>query len=470
MRLSIPSAAGSILQRSGLTQGLARLDQFLRRHERAVIWVLGVLYKLCLDAAFALSVSPNSVNALRPYDPKMAKYLLAFLLHFILFTALPKRELDSVALAVHLHFAYSAAPLLTFYAFTNGSTRYILMVSACMLLEIIVIFRPLRVTAPIRIKGVQSYVTVMLGILTVFALVVPMLYNGFAGLKAFNLRYVYEMRANAAYPPGFRYLMSWTTSAILPFGILCFLHMKKYRWAVLLMIVQVFFYMQTGNKITLFMLVPMVFIYFCTRTGHCLKLMYFGLSALCLFLIFAFQLDGIDTGVKAPWELISYYFVRIVGNRAIFLPASIKTYYYEFFSQNPKIFFSDGQVGRMFGLTYPYKAPIGCVVDSYQHGLSEFGSANANTGYLGEAYAQMGFAGMLLMSALLALILRSLRVYDRKSAAPLLTALLAVYIIILNDGALFTTLLTSGLLVTYVLIFIYFDTVAKGADHGIHRL
>jgi len=470
MRLSIQAAAGSVLARSGLPEGLRRLDQFLLRHERALIWCFGILYKLFLDAAYALSVSPCAESMLRPYDPKLVKYLLAFFLYLVLFAALPKRELDSVALIVHLHFVYSVAPLLTFYAFTNGSTRYILMVSACMLLEAVVIFRPLRTASPVRIKGIRSYVTVMLGILTVFALAVPMLYNGFAGLKAFDLDYIYEMRANATYPPGFGYLLSWTTSSFLPFGILCSLHMKKYRWAALLATVQMVFYMQTGSKITLLMLFPMIFIYFCTRTGHCMKMMYLGLSALCLFLVFAYWLDGTDTGEKASWELISFYLVRIIGVRALFLPACIKTYFYEFFSTHPKIFFSDGQIGRMLGLTCPYKLPSGFVVDAYQHGAGAFGVTQANTGYLGEAYAQMGFAGMLLMSLLLALILRSLRVYNRKSAAPLLTALLAVYIIILNDGAFLTTLLTGGLLVTYILIFIYFDKVTEGNGHGIQRL
>lgn len=470
MRLSIQAAAGSLLARSGLPEGLRNLDRALRRHERALIWSFGILYKLCLDAAYALSVSPSAESMLRPYDPRMLKYLLAFLLYLVLFAALPKRELDSVALIVHLHFVYSVAPLLTFYAFTNGSTRYILMASACMLLEAVVIFRPMRMASPVRIKGIQSYTTVMLGILTVFALAVPMLYNGFAGLKAFDLDYIYEMRANATYPPGFGYLLSWTTSSVLPFGILCFLHMKKYRWAALLAAVQVIFYMQTGSKVTLLMLFPMIFIYFCTRTGHCMKLMYLGLSALCLFLVFAFQLDGIDPGTKAPWELASFYFVRIFGHRALFLPAALKTYFYEFFSTHPKIFFSDGQIGRMLGLTYPYNGSSGQVIHAFQMGAGEFGNSNSNTGYLGEAYAQMGFAGMLLMSLLLALILRSLRVYDRKSAAPLLTALLAVYIITLNDGAFLTTLLTGGLLVTYILIFIYFDKVTEENGHGIQRL
>lgn len=467
MRLSIHTAAKSVLARSDLPESLRKLDQTLRHHNRVLIWILGILYKLCLDAAYVLSVSPSAESMLRPYDPRLLKYLLAFLLYLILFAALPKRELDSIALIIHLHFVYSVAPLLTFYGFTNGNTRYILMVSACMLLEAVVIFRPMRMASPVRIKGIQSYMTVILGILTVFALVVPLLYNGFAGLKAFDLEYIYEMRANAAYPPGFGYLLNWTTKSVLPFGILCFLHMKKYRWAALLAVIQVVFFMQTGNKATLLMLFPILFVYFCARTGHCMKLMYLGMSALCLFLVFAYQLDGIDTGMKDSWELASFYYVRIFGNRALFLPAALKTYFYEFFSTYPKIFFSDGQIGRMLGLTYPYKGSSGQVIHAFQMGVDQFGASESNTGYLGEAYAQMGFMGMVLMSLLLALILRSLRVYDRKSVAPLLIALLAVYIITLNDNAFLTTLLTGGLLVTYILIFIYFDTIAKGENDGI---
>lgn len=448
-------------------------DHFAAKHELVLFWALALFYRIALDLIYCFAAYPVGGYMIRPFYTSAIRYLVSFVLYLLLYASLTRREKDGIAFVVHLQFVYIVAPMLTLYAFSDMSGRYMLMVSACILLENLLIFRPLRTAEPVRIRGVQNYATVLLGVLILFAAVVPILYNGFAGLKAFNFGYIYEMRANASYPPGFGYLLGWMTSAIVPFGFLCFLHMRKYRWAFFLAAVQIFFYMLTGQKITLFILVPMVFVYFCVKTGHCLKLMYLGLGAACLFVILACRLDQlapIDSASTSITGRAGILAASIIAVRALFIPAGIKSYFYDFFSSNPKLYFSDGQIGRMLGLTYPYKASSGQVINAFQMGVEEFGRSNSNTGYLGEAYAQMGFAGMLLMSVLLALILRSLRVYDRRESAPLLTALISIYIIILNDGAFLTTLFTGGLLVTYILIFIYFDKVTEGDGHGIQRL
>lgn len=452
---------------------LRRLGRFAAEHEQVLFWVFALLYRISLDLMYCFVAYPLGGYMIRPFFTSAFRYIVSFVLYLILYATMPKRENDGIVFVVQLQFVYMVAPILTLYAFSDMSSKYLLMVSACILLENLLIFRPLRTMEPVRIRGVQNYVTVLLGVLVLFAAVIPILYNGFAGFKAFNFSYIYEMRANASYPLGFGYLLNWTTKAIIPFGFLCFLHMKKYRWAILLATVQIFFYMLTGQKITLFIIAPMVFIYFCAKTGHCLKLMYLGLGAAYLFVILACRLDRlapIDPSSTSMTGRVGILAASIIAVRALFIPAGIKSYFYDFFSSNPKLFFSDGQIGRMLGLTYPYKKESGFVINAFSMGTEKFGSANANTGYLGESYAQMGFAGMLLMSMLLALILRSLRAYDRKETAPLLTALISIYIIILNDGALFTTLFTSGLLVTYILVFIYFNKVTEGNGHGIQRV
>ena len=450
---------------------LRRLEHFAAEHEQALFWALALFYRIGLDLMYCFAAYPLGGYMIRPFFTSAFRYVISFALYLILYASLPRREKDGIAFAVQLQFVYTAAPILTLYAFSDMSGKYVLMVSACILLESLLIFRPLRVSEPVRIRGVQNYVTVLLGVLVLFAAAIPILYNGFAGLKAFNFRYIYEMRANASYPPGFGYLLNWFVKAIVPFGFLCFLHLKKYRWAALTAVIQILFYMLTGWKFVLFILIPMVFVYFCAKTRHCLKLMYMGLGVCCLCVALAYQMDHLaPSGSSSLTSRVGIMATSIIAVRALFIPAGIKSYFYDFFSSNPKLYFSDGQIGRMLGLTYPYKGSSGQVITAFQMGVEAFGRSNSNTGYLGESYAQMGFAGMLLMSVLLALILRSLRVYDRRETAPLLTALISIYIIILNDNAFLTTLFTGGLLVTYILIFIYFDKVTEGNGHGIQRL
>lgn len=439
---------------------LKSLNSFASSQELVLIWTLGIVYKFALDAMYVFAASPQYSYAGLVYAPSFVKYVLSFALYLLIFAVLPKKEKDTVAFLLHLQFAFTVAPMLCFYALGGQSTKYMLMVAACVLLQVLLVGRGENNSPPIHIVGIKNYVSVMLGVLVCFTLVIPVLYNGFAGLKAFNFSYIYDMRAEAAYPPGFGYLLIWVTRTIIPFAVLYALQKRRYGIVSLLVLAEILFYMETGTKFTLFILIPVVAIYFLSKSGHLLKLLYCGFTVVCIAVIFAYQLDK-NQGGLTPGIMIN----ALVGIRAIFHPADNKFNFFECFSQYPKIHFSDGLVGKMLGLTYLYGGSSGQVVGAYVG--NTFGSTNLNTGYLGESYAQFGFPGMLAMSALLAFVLRGLRPYDRAETFPILAGLFAVYMIILNDGALFTTLLTGGMLVAFVLVLVYFGKRTEVAGNGI---
>jgi len=438
-------------------------DKAASRYETAIYWGCGILYKFMLDAIYIWAASPQYAYAGLLYTPVSWKYFISLALYLGLFAFLPKNEKNAVGFLLHLQFVYTVAPLLSFYALANGSTRYILMVSVCVLLQTWILRRPKASDGAVHITGIRSYVTVALGALTIFALAVPVLYNGFGGLKVFDFAYIYEMRANATYPPGFSYLFNWMQKVIVPFAVLYFLHAKKYRWCILCVLLQIVFYMESGWKFTLFILVPVIAIYVFSKTGHLLKLMYAGLVVLLLLVLICFRLDRIG-GVSSLGPQLN----ALIPIRALFIPADNKFDFYECFRVFPHTFFSDGMIGKLLGLSYPYAASLGQVIYAYTGGT--FLESNSNTGYLGEAYAQMGFVGMLLMSLLLTAILRGIQNYANKENFGVLIAMFSVFMILLNDNALFTTLLTNGMLVAFVLVFIYFSSSSKGDPHGIQRL
>lgn len=444
-----------------ISNSLRRLDTFALGHATAIFWILGILYKFALDAMYVWAANPAGSADGIIYQPDFLRYIIAFVMYLILFAVLPKKERDTVTILLHLQFVYTVAPLLCFYSMASGSHRYMLAVFCCILIQTLVVNHGSnRERHPIHIRGIQNYVTVVLVLLTGAVLAVRILYNGFAGFKAFDLSYVYVMRANEEYPSWLPRLSSLITDAILPFLILYFLNRKQYLPAIAAIFLQILFYMSTGYKITLFILIPILFIYYFSKTGHLLKLLYVGLSMLCIILVFAYQMDQYHSSLS-----LGIYGVALIGIRAIFLPASIKFNYYGCFSHYPKIYFSDGLIGKAFSLTYPYLRNVGHVVNAY--GGFPFGSSSSNTGYLGDAYAQLGFVGMLLMSILLAYIFRAIRTYDSRRNFSVLTALFAVYIVVLNDGALFTTLLTFGMGMAFLLVFIYYGKPLEENKHGI---
>lgn len=441
---------------------LTGLERFASVHETALFWGLGILYKFVLDALYVWVASPTYDYAGLVYTPDFLKYVLASVMFFVLYAYIPKAEHSSMSFLMHLQFAFTVAPMLTFYAFSNGSSRYMLAVFLCILLETWILRRPIQQGRSVRICGIKNYVTVALGILVLFSLAIPVLYNGFAGLKAFDFEYIYEMRANATYPPAFGYILGWMTNVIIPMAYLSCLTQKKYRWALIPFAIEILFYMETGQKFVLLILFPITIVYILALTGHLLKLMYAGFIALFLLMLVAFRLDRVE------WHGIGTQMSALVAVRAIFHPADNKFKFFACFNQLPKMFFSDGQIGRMLGLTYPYKGSIGQVVFAFMGG--EFMSANMNTGYLGESYAQLGFLGMFLMSALFGCILRGVQACCSRKNFGMIVSLFSIFIIILNDGALFTVLFTSGMLLAYLLVFIYFSGTAEEKVNGVQRL
>ena len=324
-------------------------DNWAKVHSTMLFWLFGVLYKIVLDAVYVWAVNPQYAYAGMVLEPVSWKFLLSWIMYLTIFFLLPKREEEAIPFLLHLQFVYTVAPMLTFYAFANGSSKYILMVFICILIQVFMLKKPSLKENRIHIVGIRNYATVVLGILTAMAVVVPILYNGFAGLKAFDFEYIYEMRANATYPPGFSYLFNWVQKVIIPFALLCFIHKKKYVWSTICILLQTVFYMESGWKFTLLILFPIIAVYFLSKTGHLLKMMYWGLSAVLIFVLMCFLIDSCGS-----LSSIGNTLNALIPIRALFIPADIKFDFYECFQRLPHLYFRDGMIGKLFGLSNPF--------------------------------------------------------------------------------------------------------------------
>lgn len=444
-------------------------DGWIHHHEKAIYWTFGILYKLSLDAMYVWAASPAFSYGGLIYSPSGWKYLLSNVLYFAMFAYLPRREKDIAAFLLHLQFVFTLAPMMTIYGLVNRSTVYMLFVFACAMLQIYLLKRPVSPHGMIHIRGIQNYVTVAFGILVVFCLFTPMLYNGILdiptlidGFREYGINYVYHIRDTMEYPPGFSLIFNWIAKVVLPFGIVIFLDRKKYLLSLLCLMFQFCFFLETGHKLLLFMPFPILFVYLCAKLGHLVKLMYVGLTVLSLATVLTYQMD------KGTANAAGTLLCGMVAVRAILGPANNKFLFYDCFSEYPKLYFSDGQIGSMFGLTYPYAGGNGQVIYAYDGG--EFLGSNSCTGYWGDAYSQMGFLGVFLMALLFAMVLRGIQQYDRKETFPILAGMFSIQIIMLNDNALLTTLFTNGMLLAFLLVLIYLSKHSKGAGNGIQRL
>ncbi len=457
----------------GMPQRLMELwtycDRWICRHDRAIYWTFGILYKLSLDAMYIWAASPAFSYGGLIYAPNGLKYLLSNILYLLVLAYLPRQEKNIAAFLLHLQFVFTLAPMMTIYGLVDRSTAYMLFVFVCAILQIYLLKRPVSPHSKIYIRGIQNYVTVAFGILVAFCLITPILYNGIldipaliSGFQEQGIDYVYHIRDTMEFPPGFDLVFNWMAKVVLPFGLVMFLERKQYLLAVFCLLAQFCFFLETGHKLLLFMPFPILFIYFFAKLGHLIKMMYAGMTVLSLVTVLTYQMDVLTN------HSIGNLLCGMVAVRALLGPANNKFLFYNCFSEYPKLYFGDGQIGSMFGLTYPYAGGSGQVIYAYDGG--EFLGSNSCTGYWGDAYAQMGFLGILLMALLFAMVLRGIQQYDRKEVFPILAGMFSIQLIMLNDNALLTTLFTNGMLLAFLLVLIYLSKSSKGADNGIQRL
>lgn len=438
-----------------------RADRFLSAHSTAAMWLCALFFRVAYDVNYVWGVAPTYAYEGLIYAPSAIKYVLSWVLYLIAFAYIPKVEKSTPIFILHLQFAWIMTPILSFYGLVNESSRYMAMVFICIMLETYIVRRP-RTAAPApRIIGVKSYVSVALLVLLVPTPLIQPLYNGFAGIKAFDLSYYMQIRRNTVLPAGFEYLFNWMSYAVLPFFMVYFLDKRKYWLSAGCIFLEAVLYMESGKKVLFLMPAVLLSVYAASKLRHLVKLTYGGLGALLMSVTLLTRMD-VSQGHSFGLRLEGF-----LGERALSLPSVNKFLYYHLFSELPKIHFSDGLIGKALGLTYPYGAGSGQMAYAYSGG--EFMYSNSITGYIGEAYAQLGFLGMLLFSVLLAYIIRFLFTLDNKRTFHVLSGVFAMYVVMLTDSPFLTTFFSGGLFVTLFLCMIYLNSTPEENQHGIHR-
>jgi hypothetical protein len=185
-------------------------------------------------------------------------------------------------------------------------------------------------------------------------------------------------------------------------------------------------------------------------------------AALLLYLLWAMRSEkAFGARLLSMWsalfagagalQLIGYSIIpeSLLGVRMTALPGLLTGYYYEFFSSHPKAHLGHS-IFRFF-LDYPY-----AVEPPYLIGATYFHSASndANANVWADAYANFGYFGIILATLLLAAVLwsyDSMAVHCDKRLATLAMALPAFS---LANGALLTSLLSNGMGLAMLLVYL----------------
>jgi hypothetical protein len=272
---------------------------------------------------------------------------------------------------------------------------------------------------------------------TVTFLVFLTISYGITDLRAMNIQKVYEIRSERTYGALWGYLINWVPSTFLPCPMCVAVYYKKMWLVALSVFMQAYLYLFTGNKTVLFSIVLILLSYLFVHMKEIFTSLWLGALGFVSALSCAIY-----------WLTGSIGLLQIIPVRLFSVPAVLSFHHYEFFSQNPKLHLSESIFGRILGIESPYSEFSTFLVSPWK-------GANANTGYLADAYDNGGFLMMIVFSILLGLILVLVDMISTSRTLPVFVAVFTYTMIILTDTPLLTTLLTGGLVLNIVILYLF---------------
>ncbi|MEG1836449.1 MAG: hypothetical protein RRZ70_02655 [Synergistaceae bacterium] len=408
-------------------------------------WVL--LYKLTLDLLYIILQVTSFAYVGYTLNIDYFKIVFGWLIYISIFRVIKTNVDNVITLFAYTFFALSIAPSVTLYQFYDKCQLWMLMIQVFALL-LIYLFSRIRFFKNTSIKQVSSYsfsvsIFVMLYLLIFF--IYSLCKHGLPSFELLSLYSIYQVRAIAKISLLESCIMNITCKIIIPIVIVFSCKEHKYLKMLIGIFIQLYIYSVTGFKTFLF--IPFVLLgAFGLRGQEIKKVIFMGLSvSLCFASLFTFI-----TG--------DYMLYALIGNRAVFLPAIIKCAYFDYFSKNEFVYFTQNTIAKILGIQSNYSVSVPNLI-----GEKYFGDFNmwTNTGFIADAYSNMGIIGVLVISILMALILRMAYISMDKAEGDAKSILLSIYLlyfVVLNDGALISTFISGGLIVWVAIsVFINFN-------------
>ncbi|MBC1562853.1 hypothetical protein [Listeria booriae] len=202
-------------------------------------------------------------------------------------------------------------------------------------------------------------------------------------------------------------------------------------------------------------------VYVYSVTGHKSVALSLCLLAVILFCI---RHRGAKFGVRFIWVILflvvlSMVFDTLSGNitlteiftrRMLFLPGALSSFFFDFFSANPKTHL--GQSVFSAFVDYPYDANPGYVIGQHYFGSDQM---SANVNMWADGYSAFGYAGVIIFTILLAVILW---IYDSISANRnfvISVALMVMPAWSLVDSSFIIALMTNGIFIAIGLNYLF---------------
>lgn len=404
-----------------------------------IIWAFLslLLYKIILDFSYYFLISKIWAYSRFELNFNGIKLIESFFLLFIIFVLIPKTSKRLSSIIIWLLILLSYIPMLTLFAFMDQPRSYMYAVTGFWILVFLLLELP--EISILSLKKSQSKIIYYSLFVSLSMIVLFLIYKYLGFSFNFDLQKVYDIRSRYVElkVPFAGYLFNWMGYIVNPIFFAICITKKKWNLAVPIVILQFLLFSTTGMKTFLFVMPFILILIFIVTQRRPFFWITVGLAGIILIGIFSYVLfDDL-------W--VSSLFAR----RTLLVPAQLSFLYYDFFSKNVHTFLSHHQVFRFF-LNYPYHLNPPHLIGEVYFNRPQMG---ANNGIYADAYMNFGFIGLVLWAIFLAITLRLIDSFTKEKDIRITVSAIAMPVMSLINSALLTCLLTHGLLLA--LIFLY---------------
>jgi len=357
---------------------MAGLATFYKKHD---IFIWSIVFRILLEVIYIKDISRNYDQFVLDFN--FNKYLISWVMLtlslFLVERFISSKELRTSSLVCFIIYLMNYIPLISLWALADMGNIFFLYFNVYwfLILGLINVYSSISIKPRKPLSSAVFSRNMLYGIFAVFALFglyFSYRYNGLRihldFLDVYSHRYAFQEKdistlMNLAY-----YIVS---SVVFPFYAIKFLLEKKWIFFTFACFMQLLMFSMAGNKSYL-MIIPVGIVacyFYNDKYISLVPKLLSGLTAVAFLEI-----------VINKSAYIASFFVR----RLLYIPAIISSYYCEFFTENSPVYFAQDKVLVRFGLESPYSQPFSRVIGEVYY----TNATNANTGMLGDAFANLG--------------------------------------------------------------------------------
>lgn len=402
-----------------------------------ITFLIVVVYKLILDISYVTILQPIYSYSGFYINYSIFTIVVGWIMVLPILVTIPYSYKSPADTILFLTVIIAFIPVITLYSY-GGENFLFTTIHLFFWLIVCVLYKVLpNVKIPILSNKVRKIVFYSIIILIcsycAFYIIKDFGFKiSFELLKVYNQREIYK----ATNIPFSKYFFNWAANVIIPASIMYFILQKKYIYIIPLLIVQMLLFTATGMK-TMFFVLLFILIFTLIKKAK-KQILIVGLLFL-VALIFTVVFYNVTKSV-IPYSLFA--------RRMLIIPAKISFYYYDIFKQHGALNLSQGFFSWLFG--YRFSVSPALLIGRLYMGTDTF----ANNGVVSDGLINFGLIGCVTWAVVLVVFLKLINMVSRKDTKIVAVAGFAMFTTVFSNSALFTAILTHGLLPAY--IFIYF--------------